>query len=346
MIYKRGVSLSQKSIQWLTLCLRADAVIQVPLSCAPVPSVVFRYIPINAEKLPSNKVGTSLNFLPATGLSCPYLQQVLRESLSKPAMNVNSTLEHDEFNLVVGNTKLIAHRSVVSEKSGKLAAAIRFHEAQLERDSDPLFVEIDLPLATAKILLNHIYHGSIVFGLKSGVLAQCHQLLDLALLAEEYLCPSLILECEMRLLKLCRHCVCRDCLVENNFIAHSGTDTSKHCKINIKEPCFELITPETALDVLAVAQQLEESSMAQNHFYETQYLHSYKKPKSLLPFSAARFTAVSVLLMNFKAVIGSESFLRQQECDKEHDEDRLSKIGSCEDTMMILSMCLEELKDD
>jgi hypothetical protein len=190
--------------------------------------------------------------------------------------------------------------------------------------------------------------------LKSAADLQCHQLLELALLAEEYLCPSLLFEIEMRLLAFgARECVCCNCLADKNLRCEGGDiryynydETRSTHVYNTPVGCSRLITPETALDVLAVSQQLEST----HGDFETKCLNSGESSghKVAIPFVAAKIEAISTILGNFKAVIASNSFLRQID-DNKGDISRASSYHSAmidqdESAIMLLLLCLHELK--
>jgi hypothetical protein len=242
-------------------------------------------------------------------------------------------MKDDEFYLITKSGKILTHKSIVASKSGKLAAAIRFNEARRDDKHKYISVQTNLSDKDAAIMLAHIYHGSIVAGLKIGAIHQCHQLLELALLAEEYLCPTLLLECEMRLLKYRdRQCICPNCLADQR------QNTGAEAEDEHDAPFYGLITAETALDVIAVAQQLEESSAT----YETKHI------KIGGPFVTVKRAAIEVILINFKAVISSRSFLQHTRYNDDKfsysDQDPEVTHGTDEDSMMLLSMCLDELR--
>jgi len=234
------------------------------------------------------------------GVNCNWLKRVMSDPKLQE-VDYQRAVNNDEFDLVVeGGVKLCAHRSIVSAKCGKLAAQIRFTESN-SSDGDRLNVHVDLPQLVAKMLLSHIYHGSIVFGLRGSSTEQCQQLLELALLAEEYLCPSLLLECELRLLERssCTLCICPQCSggkqISTNHV--SSTDQvayraelqclekardnldeslSMFCQPNgvhiykssvVSSKSKSIITAQNGLDILAVAQQLECSQFNQQSLY-------------------------------------------------------------------------------
>lgn len=334
MIYKRGIKLSRNNIQWLENSLRVETLTPPPLSISHKPpislhisecSCMYQNI-LSEASVDWCKVFSRLNVLsPHNSVSCPYVEEQVQSYHVEKVKQQNSLIE-DEFNLIVENETIIAHKSIVSARSGKLAAGIRFSEARQDIPAERLSVHIDLPLTLARMLLSHIYTGSIAFGLKSGQLL-CYQLLELALLAEVYLCPTLLVECEIRLLKYGRKCICLHCMA-HNFGNRYIIDT----------PSFDLITFETALDVIAVAQQLEESASAP--IYHTKEVNNNQN--STAPFHVAKLTAATVILMNFKAVLSSRSFMRQTQSDGT-DEYEMDVFG-CENSILLLSMCLEELK--
>eukprot|EP00804_Cyclotella_cryptica_P023811 CCRYP_011188-RA/>CCRYP_011188-RA protein AED:0.01 eAED:0.01 QI:82/1/1/1/1/1/3/535/1451 len=405
-LYRRGVQLAQKRMQWLADSLQASMITPPPLTHFQVPSTIFQIISeykpkgalthdIDTSSIEWSRVLSSLDWFPTSinEIRCRFFWQLFHTRWPRePVEELRLRLKDDEFYLIVEDEKIIAHKSIVSTKSGKLAAAIHFNEAQRERNSDHLSVEIDLPVALAKMLLTHIYHGSIAFGLKTNPTTQCHQLLELALLAEEYLCPTLILECEMRLLKhggkecICRHCSDSyiskadqtRCLVQQKCLedASASARDNELCEIAgvfeckttsfIDSPRSGLIIPETVLDVLAVAQHMVQSSSAHHGFYGMKYFKyegidlSPTNGTSLLganhnneslsaPFLAVKVAGISVVLKNFKAVINSDSYLREVHCDQEERTrktalDPVAKADIEESSIALLSLCLDALK--
>jgi len=239
------------------------------------------------------------------GVNCNWIKRVMLDPKLQE-VDYQGAVEDDEFDLVVeGGVTLCAHRSIVSARCGKLAAQIRFTESHSNSEDGRLTVHVDLPQLVAKMLLSHIYHGSIVFGLRGSPTKQCQQLLELALLAEEYLCPSLLLECELRLLERssCTLCICPQCsggkqISTNNI---SPTDqvvyrTELQCLEKARDNLDESLsvfckpigvhiykssivssnsklthTAQNGLDILAVAQQLECSQFNQQSLYHLKY---------------------------------------------------------------------------
>ena len=255
----------------------------------------------------------------ANTLNCSWMQRIMSDSSSSNDVDYSSVVADDKFYLLVGGEiggeRLLAHKSIVSEKCGKLAAQIHFTESlqEISDDGDYLTVQIDLPLLEAKMLLSHCYHGSIAFGLKRAPIEQCSQLLELALVAEEYICPSLLAECELRLLEKSYTgvCICHRCI--------SGIILSN-----------ALITPDSGLDILAVAQQLEQSSCCSVG----------------TPFVAAKTIAIYTMLRNFPAVLKSYSYLRQiKDCSEEDDIDTsfTTQASRDESAILLLQTCLEGL---
>lgn len=279
-----------------------------------------------------SRVLPNLNVLPTNNLRCPTLGRIIREQ-----QLLDCTLRKgDEFYLIVQNEQILAHKSILSAKSGKLAAAIRFNESRLVNEDDVMSIQLHISLADAKILLAHIYHGSILYGWKSGPELKCHQLLELALLAQEYLCPTLILECEMRLLGYgSKDCICHNCMIEKNCLESDGESYI----YKIGGPCSSLITPQNALDVLAVA----ETFAAHQGYYETKCSEKSLSTKITSPFIAAKIAAVKTILTHFKAVCDSDAFLRQTQ---DNQFDTLSDVGVDESCTMLLSLCLGELKNN
>jgi hypothetical protein len=270
-------------------------------------------------------------------------------------------------------------------------------------------VKVDeLPRLAAMMLLSHCYHGSITFGLMNSPTKQCNQLLEMALVAEEYLCPSLLLECELRLLmhtsRLEKHnynaCICVQCS-GGAFLSEEKSDvlldsakinlgddkkhfyceyvgvyvlkTATPVKMSLDGAC--LITPENGLDILAIAQQLEQSSCCRREHYGLKFCcsggNAVFKPTSSCgvlsnnrgkvvgttecifgPFAAAKMMAVWIMLQNFPAVVRGKSYLNQinrgdTEDDNmdEVDESFTKKTDAGKDkfAILLLQTCLEEL---
>ena len=325
----RHRNISQQGLQWLERCISTDRLIPtIPQSsCSSELDDSFEVALIRYH-IPScrgEKKSKSINdphqsdthmdwsYVLATlpwfktrvnGVNCNWLKRVMLDPKLQE-VDYQGAVKDDEFDLVVeGGVKLCAHRSIVSVRCGKLAAQIRFTESN-SSDVDRLTIHVDLPPLVTKMLLSHIYHGSVSFGLRGSPTEQCQQLLELALLAEEYLCPSLLLECELRLLERssCTLCICPQCSggkqISTNHV--SPTDQVVHrtelqclekAKDNLNESmsmfCKPIgvhiykssivssnskskITAQNGLDILAVSQQLECSQFNQQSLYHLKY---------------------------------------------------------------------------
>eukprot|EP00571_Detonula_confervacea_P004529 CAMPEP_0172327472 /NCGR_PEP_ID=MMETSP1058-20130122/59675_1 /TAXON_ID=83371 /ORGANISM="Detonula confervacea, Strain CCMP 353" /LENGTH=627 /DNA_ID=CAMNT_0013044537 /DNA_START=151 /DNA_END=2031 /DNA_ORIENTATION=- len=398
-------NLSQRAMQWLEKCLEMCLLLPPPKQkskstegCYFQAPLVQHHIPnipncMGKKSIPYQNAGANfmdwsrvLTDLPwfrsrTYGVTCNWMQENSSDSSEVKEVNYNRTISEDEFYLVVEGEQLLAHKSIVSAKSGKLAAQIRFTEKECLL-GDRLSVHIDhLPLLAAKMLLSHCYHNSIAFGLRKSPIKQCHQLLELALLAEEYLCPSLLLECELRLLlqssshgeKGCGICICPHCSGETVFakeqmncpiglqclekakVSNDTDGSSSYCEpvgvYTYKTSAFSmlssqigsLVTPESALDILAVAQQLESSSSQQGiHRIKFWRSETIDNPNSTFggwnrdadkdigctsaPFAAAKMMAISIMLRNFPEVVRSDSYLRQIKSD--NDEDHMAEVDA------------------
>jgi len=391
-LYRRGVALSQLSMQWLEKCLLMERLIP-PLTIRDDSTEKYYFeAPHVQYSLPNasgciNPVTSADTFLCWSQilLSLPWV-------VNKFAFNCNwirngidsdfdpGELKNDEMYLVVeGGTRLLVHRSIISARSGKLAAAIRFAEAQEKYNDDEggtISIIIDLPLLIAKMLICHCYHGSISFGLMASAtpLKRCEQLLELALVAEEYLLPSLITEVEMRLLDTKgNHCFCAYCsgaslspcdavecsvtrqcltLAEENLMT-TGVYFQKASHSNTISQS-SLISPGSSLSVLAVSQQLEQSSSSQSGSYILKYIKCQESVVNSCidvekdvnagtidtPFLACKAVAVYTLLREFKVFMhlaNTESDDIPTLIDIENDS------GIDETHILLLRTCLEEL---
>ena len=169
--------------------------------------------------------------------------------------------------------KFLAHSSIVCLKSGKLDAALRFERMSREctdefDDEEQNLVKLQLPVSSTvcQWVLQHFYHGAIVGPFPENndqLLDSFFQLLDFA---EQYLCPSLVQEVEMRILSArprqchCCHCSFRNetSLVENGMISCTYVTTGPSA----------CIQPESALEVLAIALHYVEGDCMGSSGYE------------------------------------------------------------------------------
>uniref|UniRef100_A0A7S4I5W1 BTB domain-containing protein n=2 Tax=Odontella aurita TaxID=265563 RepID=A0A7S4I5W1_9STRA len=310
----------------------------------------------------------------------------MRERLRTRSNAVKKKHTNDECYLVIEGHRLLVHKSIISSKSSKLAAAVRF--ASLNRASDdaneadkkdnPLEIHVDAPFLMMKMLLQHIYHGSIVSGLSwSKPSACCRQLFELAFLADEFVCPSLLVEVEMRLLSDRPDvCVCWCCCAAVHCVGEKqeggkgveiigcaikerlGLGSPVTCLYRVMGPS-QLIQPETAIDILAVAEEAGElgysdftlikhktveKDVSHLPMMERSILHDYEKNQFRLtrPFVAAKAVAVEVLLRDFSSAMKSNSYLLQAHSIMEE----MDNTGSAAErgqhvAFFLLETCLE-----
>jgi ankyrin repeat protein len=214
-------------------------------------------------------------------------------------------------------TSFHAHAFVLSRASDKFAAAIRFARmsvgysaVDLSGGCQTIQIRVDLNPRTCQWLLEHIYHGSITSGLSKRRAERCQQLLELLLIGQEFLCRSLIQECEMRLLSceqsyhgcFCFHCRAR---VRERDLLEVESNEVQVC-YRVAGPSW-LLTPDTVMDVLAAVEYVSESEW-ENEFFpivSSDQVPSIKSPiKGVLhpPFAALREAAISIVLREFSAV--------------------------------------------
>jgi hypothetical protein len=155
-------------------------------------------------------------------LSCSWIQNMLYKV--DPSCSID---DRDVCVLVVEETYYRAHKSILKQKSEKFSAAISFHEMSHKMDSksndDILTIPLDISKESFRLLIEHIYHGSIISELSHHPNTCCEQLFDLYFVAQEYICPTLAQEVEMRLLSSDPYfCSCWNCCM--------FTNTSNHCE--------------------------------------------------------------------------------------------------------------------
>lgn len=229
------------------------------------------------------------------------------------------------------------HSRLVCEKSEKLAAAFRF--ANMSSSEEALgSVETNVSLGSEflSLLLYHIYHGSLPTVLET-VLISSEELLELLLIGEEFMCPTLIQECELRFIlgpRAARRCFCPSCSLQRQpknservtcTIGGKGSILANQCNIG----------PDVALDALVLAQHIGYAEAKNQH-------HSYYsldmdvlvgdtvRVQQLQCMEALRLVSAFVILEQLPTVLSSEAFMSQTQGD-----DQASNA--------LLKMCLDEL---
>ena len=195
--------ISQRGLEWLEDALRCNHLLPEPRPIArnnalegfhfQAPTLIYSCSSLHSSRgevpyrsaaanfMDWSSVFATLPWVRSGRLHCHFLRSAMATS---KAPNI-ATPEDTFFLVCQGNERLLAHKSIVSIRCGKLAGSIRFHETNsLSESEKDLEVHVDLSPVAAKILLCHIYHGSIAFGLLRDKSQQCRQLLDLALIAE------------------------------------------------------------------------------------------------------------------------------------------------------------------
>ena len=136
---------------------------------------------------------------------------------------LTALLQPDVVIMCNDGSSLLAHQIVLGQ-SQKLNAALRFASMRDEYhhdestlstiDSDAITLEVDLTYDICRQLLVHLYHGSTLEKLPTDP-HECYlQILELILVADEYICTSLIHECIQRLLAsfdMYDRCFCSYC---------------------------------------------------------------------------------------------------------------------------------------
>mmetsp|Transcript_11742 Transcript_11742/g.17717 ORF Transcript_11742/g.17717 Transcript_11742/m.17717 type:complete len:253 (-) Transcript_11742:229-987(-) len=123
-----------------------------------------------------------------------------------------------------------------------------------------------MTIKLARLFIQHCYIGSIASGLSANRSECCRDLLDLAMLANEFLCPSLLMECELRLLTSKPYsCFCRCCCGVTRQSEHGANENPLIC-VDVEGPAF-LITADTALDIVILSQQISGSPIQLEECY-------------------------------------------------------------------------------
>jgi len=254
-------------------------------------------------------------------------------------------LEPDIVLLTEDGSRFLAHGAIISQKSAKLGAAVRFASMSDQSSEVTSLVEVQVS-ASSKVcrwMLEHIYHGSICSGLSSDR-QECYQeLIEVLLVAEEFICRSLVQECEMRLLASDVHrCFCCSCAragsIENQLVdCHYLVDSPSCC-----------VTVDSALDILAVAQHVRSSCLEVDYNLcvtkrDGVFASEIEQAEAsmLQPMEALQETAICTILQDFNSVISSSAFRSQFEGDTVLPDENIDKNPH----EWLLQMCLQELSN-
>lgn len=191
---------------------------------------------------------------------CPWIKR------NQKPLATASVIPPDFVIVAEDGTRFPVHSVVVSQKSAKLAAAYRFANMSRQETVDDALPETRIAIcsSTCAMFLHHIYHGSLPCVKKLSV-EQRKLVYDLILVADEFLCHSLLQECEMRMVSSqddAKRCFCWNCCSKRGPKS-DGEPLVVPCFYNVvggifaKEP-FGNIEPHIALDLFALAQHIEE----------------------------------------------------------------------------------------
>ncbi len=280
---------------------------------------------------------------------CPWIRNHSKEDLTSTRL-----LSNDRLTLIADDgSRFLVHASIVSKKSEKIGSGLRF--ARMKGDDDSVG-EISLEVNTApdfcKLMIQHMYHGSISFGWPDfDDTEMCRYLLELMIVAEEFLIPSLVQEIEMRLLSSTpTKCFCWDCCQACRYPTPDQRTTDGQCLFWINSGS-RLINKDTAMDVLSLTDYIGGldyticmvQSSLDFHVREEKILaiyngevadqNSWRVENAL---SLLRNASILTILKEFAHVVKSHDFCLTAEGDQ---RDEYQKHA-------ILQICLDELRNN
>ena len=291
----------------------------------------------------------ALNGVQKTECSCPWMSEYANNC--HPPSNF---LEKDTVILITDDgSRFLVHTSIASEKSGKIASAVRF--AQMKWQGDPfdedIEVEISIKPDLCKLLIQHMYHGSICFGwpnLEENEL--CRYLLELMVVAEEFLVPSLVQEIEMRLMSSKPlACFCWDCCKALRITSSNDGKKQAQC-LFLASGNSSLVNKDTAVDVLSLTDYIggldyniflaptildfcdDPEKLWANYDKEVKKQEFWKANKAL---ASLKSTATVTILKEFAHVVKSDDFHLTNEDEQRNDQKEI-----------LLRICLDELRNN
>ena len=293
----------------------------------------------------------------------PWMQQLKRESTGSVCSFIDTARKvpdsippnEDLFSLVTdGGVQFLAHGPILSQKSAKLAAAVRFATMNQTEANDGLTeIPVSIDPRLCQLMLQHMYHGSISFGWSRSSEQNTRDILELLFVAEEFLCPSLVQECEMRLLSASpTSCFCWSCAKAVRPVEYN--EKLVECMYHVDGSC-QLVTAKTALDILAVLEHLETMEMEYSlhvtavpssvmaYVQPSQAWSCFDKKswKSTRAIVSLKDSAICAILNAFCVVLESDAYRESIEVNEMDNSDNPSEDMPPEG--LLLQMCLEEL---
>jgi hypothetical protein len=361
-LYRRGVRLDALSLSRLKTSIGLRSLeSRSPIDMFPTSERVYRtsYHCVNGPKLTrendpftfwSRVLRDDAHWTRADDtvtFSCNFL------SGREDDMRITDPLAPDVVLVTDDKVEFHVHRKILSHASAKLEAAIRFatmREINYESESESRIPTVDVGIesATCRLFLQHVYHNSLGDALSPELNVCCSELLELLIVAEEFLCPSLAQECEMRLLSADPYrCICPFCIVpqQENLI---GT---KHWIYHFPGPAL-CVHAGTALDVLAVAQHVHQSmSPAAYEIHQTDGegaftgLSQVSNKRCRKPMEFLLEAAIDAILMDVESIVLDDSLTHQLQSDggeKSRVECQSLLVQQCLDQMAQLPCCSRE----
>jgi ankyrin repeat protein len=187
-----------------------------------------------------------------TTVMCPWI------SGNTPCTRSLSLRREDEMVLTTNDGgRFKVHELIITQKSAKLDSAIRFGRMNSgERAADgvfELFVPIQTPFLQA--MIQNFYHGSIFCWPTLTKDELCRFLLELMLVAEEFLCHDLMKEIEMRLLSSePQKCFCWSCCDSVRIHPSHHPDSRMVQCMYCVNGISSLLTESRILDVLGLTE--------------------------------------------------------------------------------------------
>ncbi len=280
-----------------------------------------------------------------------------------PWMSSNSENDHSPLHLVpkdaltlIANdgSRFLVHAPTMSEKSEKIASALRFARMKSGDDAfdEVTTLEFDIAPDFVVLMIQHMYHGSIFFGwanLDNSVM--CRYLLELMIIAEEFLMPSLVQEIEMRLMSSePKKCFCWDCCQVCRYTASDDGKEEAECLFFI-DGSSRLINRDTAVDVLSLTDfiggldyKIFMAQIAMEFCVQPENMWAiYDREatdQNLWKFKTAlgflRNVAILTILKEFAHVVKCPDFFIANEGDQRDESQK----------HVLLQICLDELRNN
>lgn len=269
---------------------------------------------------------------------CPWLTEM-------SSTKTKSVSSQDNFVVLTSHdgASFNVHEFILAEKSAKFDSAIRFHKMHGDHNGD---VELNVPIGAELLqsMIHHFYHGSLSFWPDLSQQELGSYLLELWVVAEEFLCADLMQEIQMRLLSSDPlKCFCWSCCqMVSIHPSHSWTAQCIYC-VDGKS---SLMTQSSVFEILGIIENMLASD-CEFFLLPVNLLSVRSLQLNRLPMREGLRVQSLKLLRDCidLRLLASFGEFRAQVAEKLHEND-LQNDGEESSKYALLRMCVNKLRNN